>query len=121
MTLEQCYAAFGGSYEDIKGRLGNDALIERFARKFLNDGNFAKLRDSIEAGDYGEAFRAAHTLKGVCQNLSFQRLAASCGELTEELRHYETEPVDAGRAGSLLDTVSEDYALVVDSLGLLDG
>lgn len=44
--------------------------------------------------DYGEAFRMAHTLKGICLNLIFDRLSKSLSELTEALRNYENEPIN---------------------------
>lgn len=42
MNLEECYNAFGGSYEDIKMRLNSDALIKRFVIKFLSDTSYEK-------------------------------------------------------------------------------
>ena len=46
------------------------------------------MRECYEAigGNYEDAFRGAHTLKGVCQNLSFDRLYEASNELTELLR-----------------------------------
>ena len=58
----------------------------------------------MEAKDYPEAFRAAHTIKGVCQNLSFDRLLASSSQLSEALRHGYTPEADA-----LAEQVKEDY------------
>ncbi|MGN0355576.1 MAG: hypothetical protein ACI4EI_10940 [Muricoprocola sp.] len=40
MSLEECYALFGGNYEDAKNRLRSDALIQRFAVKFLSDTSY---------------------------------------------------------------------------------
>ena len=40
----------------------------------------------MENKNYEDAFRSAHTLKGVCQNLSFDRLYEVSNELTELLR-----------------------------------
>ena len=120
MQLEECYNAFGGSYQDIKSRLGSDALIKRFALKFLADTSYERLHVGLENKDYEEAFRAAHTLKGVCQNLSFQRLSGSSGELTELLRNYATVPVDEEACSRLWHEVSEHYAQVVDALRTLE-
>ena len=71
MTLQECYARLGGDYEDVLGRLRSERLIQKFIIKFLDDGNFDLLCSSVESGDVSEAFRAAHTIKGMCQNLSF--------------------------------------------------
>ena len=65
----------------------------------------------MQNGQWEEAFRAAHTLKGVSANLGFSRLLASAGELTELLR-AETETIP-GRTADLLEEVKQDYELTV--------
>ena len=37
MTMQECYEAIGGNYEDVLGRLRSEALIQRFTLKFLED------------------------------------------------------------------------------------
>ena len=105
MTIQECYAALEGSYEEVLGRLYSEALVQKFVGKFLTDKSFQLLEDSLKAEDYEEAFRAAHTLKGVAQNLSFTRLYQSSHEMTEALR---TKDYDL--AGQLLPKVEDDYA-----------
>lgn len=86
MTLQECYAAMEGNYEEVFSRLRKDERIQKFVVKFLDDKSFEQLKASVEAGDLEEAFRAAHTLKGVTQNLSFAKLFGYTNELTELLR-----------------------------------
>jgi len=74
MTMQECYKAIGGNYEAVLGRLHNEALIPRFTLKFLEDQSYLQLKQALENKNYEDAFRSAHTLKGVCQNLSFDRL-----------------------------------------------
>ena len=105
MTIQECYAALEGSYEEVLGRLYSEALVTKFVGKFLDDKSFQLLEDSLKAEDYEEAFRAAHTLKGVAQNLSFTRLYQSSHEMTEALR---TKDYDLARR--LLPRVEDDYA-----------
>lgn len=50
------------------------------------DPSVAQLRDSVSAADWETAFRAAHTLKGVAQNLGFDSLYRAAADLTEHLR-----------------------------------
>ena len=59
MTLQECYAAMGGSYDEVIGRLRSERLVQKFVLKFPGDGSFDLLRRSLESGDRGEAFRAA--------------------------------------------------------------
>ena len=86
MTLQECYAALGGDYEDVLGRLHSERLVQKFVLKFLDDGSYDLLLRSAAADDREEAFRAAHTIKGMCQNLSFTALEHSSTALTETLR-----------------------------------
>ena len=65
MTVKECYDAMGADYEDVLGRLRKDERIQKFVLKLLNDKSYELLINSMEAGDMNEAFRAAHTLKGV--------------------------------------------------------
>lgn len=111
MTIQQCYAALGGDYDDVIGRLRSERLVQKFVLKFLDDGSYALLCTSLGTGDLGEAFRAAHTIKGMCQNLSFTRLADSSSALTEALRSGQKPADDA-----LFARVEEDYNLTVAAI-----
>ena len=86
MTIQECYEAIVGNYEDFLGRLNSQALIRKFTFMFLEDPSYMRLKQALADKNYEEAFRNAHTLKGVCQNLSFDRLYEVSYELTELLR-----------------------------------
>lgn len=111
MTLQECYAAMSGNYEDAIGRLRSERLVQKFVLKFLADGSYDLLRQSLEEKNYEEAFRAAHTIKGVCQNLSMDRLQSSSSRLCEALRNGYTPEADA-----LAEEVAEDYRLTVAAI-----
>lgn len=108
MTVKECYEQMGSDYEGVLERLGSEAIVKRFALKFLQDPSFAQLKESLAKNDGEEAFRAAHTLKGVCLNLGFDELFEVSAELTEKLRERKT-------AGSeeLFQKVSEKYQKTV--------
>lgn len=106
MTLKECYAALGGDYDEVMGRLRSEKLVQKFVLKFLNDGSYQLLLDSLAAGDREEAFRAAHTIKGVCANLGFNTLLGSSEALTEALR--DGRPPQPGEE-ALVARVREDY------------
>ena len=93
-TLEQAYQQLGADYEGVKKRLMGDELVARFAGKFFEDDSFEKLRAALEAKDVKAAFMAAHTLKGICQNLGFDNLYAPSSALTEVLRADSLEGAD---------------------------
>ena len=116
MTIQECYAALEGDYEEVLGRLYSEALVKKFVGKFLADQSFQLLESSLNAEDYDEAFRAAHTLKGVAQNLSFTKLYRSSHEITEALR---TANYDL--AVQLLPHVETDYALTCSAIQMFLG
>ena len=114
MTIQECYAAMGSDYEEVLGRLRSPRIIQKFILKFLDDGSYDLLVRSMEAGNYEEAFRAAHTIKGVCQNLGFTRLYESSSALTEALRGGWSDA-----AADCIAPVERDYRITVDAVEAL--
>ncbi|MGM9603471.1 MAG: Hpt domain-containing protein [Faecousia sp.] len=114
MTIEECYQRMGGDYAQVLHRLPSADLVKKFIAKFLEDGSFAELEVAMERGSRAEAFRAAHTLKGVSANLGLERLRRSASELTELLRP-ESEAVPP-EAMLMLQQVRWDYRLTADSI-----
>ena len=86
MTLQACYAALGGNYEDVIGRLRSERLVQKYVLRFPQDGSFALLQSALQEENLEEAFRAAHTLKGLCQTLGFAMLEQPAVAVTEALR-----------------------------------
>lgn len=118
MTIEQCYSAIESNYEEVLGRFaGNKMLVEKFARKFLDDPSYQTLVDTMDKADYEEAFRAAHTLKGVCANLGFTQLCKVSSDLTEELRGGAP---DEAKLPELLEKVSSEYKKTVDAINCVN-
>ena len=114
MTIQECYQVLGGDYAQVEKRLPGIHLIRKFIAKFLDDGSYPELCRAMEQGQTEEAFRAAHTLKGVSANLGFDRLTASSGELTELLRG-RTDGIPT-EAVPLLDMVRQDYELTAGAI-----
>ena len=113
MTMQECYEAIGGNYEAVLGRLHSEALIRRFALKFLEDQSYIQLKQALENKNYEDAFRSAHTLKGVCQNLSFDRLYEVSNELTELLRDRNGEKPGIPEA---MEKVTEVYEMTIEEI-----
>lgn len=72
MTLEECYRALGGSYSDVLARLIDDKMITKYLNKFTEDTSYRDIFAALENNDCETAFRAAHTLKGICLNLGLE-------------------------------------------------
>ena len=111
MTLKECYTALEGEYEGVIGRLRSEKMVQKFVLKFLNDKSYELLEASMAAKNYEEAFRAAHTIKGVCQNLSFTKLYESSHRLTDNLRSGYGAETDG-----LVQQVSEDYKQTIAAI-----
>lgn len=91
MTVKELYEAIGGSYDTIMSRLKTEDRVEKYLKLFLEDESFELLQKNLEQGDAKEAFRAAHNLKGVCQNMAFDTLYEISSEITELLREEQLE------------------------------
>lgn len=115
MTLEELYQTIGGDYAGLLQRIPSAAMIRKFVLKYPNDPTYSQLCTAVAAQDWETAFRAAHTLKGVAQNLGFDQLYRSSAALTEALRGNValTQP-------SLLDAVQADYEQVISGISALD-
>ena len=114
MTIEECYQKLHGDYAQVLQRLPSASLVERFVVKFLGDDSFVNLCKAMEAGKTEDAFRAAHTLKGVSANLGLEQLRSSASQLTELLRG-ETGPLPVA-AEELMEQVRKDYALTAEAI-----
>lgn len=117
MTIEQCYAQMGGSFAEVSARLPSARLIEKFVRKFPEDPSYGQLKQALAENCLTDAFRAAHTLKGVAANLSFEPLRRSASEITELLRHAQAIPAGAQ---ALFAQVTRDYDRTLAAISQLD-
>ena len=115
MTIRECYDVFGGDFDGVMKRLIDENRVERFALKFLDESSMKQLRISLIEDDQESAFRAAHTIKGICQNLGFTHLGNSSGALTDYLRKGLN-----GNWQELLHQTEMDYREVIDALKQLE-
>ena len=114
MSIEECYQQIGGDYNQVLARLMTPKLVVRFITKFLTDNSFDQLKTALEQGNGKDAFRAAHTLKGVCQSLGLGNLLASTEVITELLRHQEGSIPPQAQA--CFEAVRRDYENTVTAI-----
>ena len=115
MTVKECYESMESDYEGVLGRMGSEGLVRRFALKFPDDPSYLNLEKAIQEQNAEEAFRAAHTLKGVCLNLGFDRLYKVSAELTEKLRGRELNGYEA-----LYGKVQDEYKNTIAAIRKLE-
>ena len=102
-----------------RNRRAYSSLFTYFLIKFLSDPSYVTLCEALKEEDYEKAFRAAHTLKGVCDNLALSRLGESASVLTECLRGKANEQVNVELCSTLASQVTEDYRTTVDAITVL--
>ena len=95
MTFRECYEEFGLYFDAVLSRLINERLVQKFALKFLDDPSFGQLETALADKDAETAFRAAHTLKGICLNLGFSQLIEDVVNISEILRAGKLDGTDA--------------------------
>ena len=115
MTVKECYESMESDYEGVIGRIGSEGLVKRFVLKFLDDPSYLNLEKAIQEQNAEEAFRAAHTLKGICLNLGFDRLYKVSAELTEKLRGSDLNGYEA-----VYGKVQDEYKNTIDAIRKLE-
>lgn len=109
MDLRDCYIRFGGDFDEVLGRLRREQTVQKFVYKFLDDKSLDLLETSMGNKNYTEALRAVHTLKGICQNLSFTRLFKSSSLMTKALKEN-----DYHTAIEMMPQLSKDYYQIMN-------
>ena len=77
--------------------------------------SFSQLQSTLEEKNVEEAFRAAHTLKGVAQNLGFTPLYEATATLTEVLRAGNLPEDD-----NMMNAVAKEYKRTVAAIEQLN-
>lgn len=118
MDLTQALNTVGVDVETTLRRFGNNqALLERFVRKFPQDDTYNKLSQAVGAGDLAEIERAAHTLKGTSANLGFQTLSDICRDMVQAVREGK---MTAEQMQTLMANASAEYEKIMVAIKLLD-
>ena len=116
MTVDACYKAMEGDYAAALGVLESESRVRRYLLRFLGDPTARMLVAALADGRWADAFRAAHTLKGLCRGLGLTRLHASCSALTDALRGGG--PLEDAQLGA---QVKAEYGRVVQAVSALGG
>ena len=118
MNLKEFYEKIGGDYSDALSRLMAEERVLKYVKRFPEDPSFGQLKPALAGGDTETAFRAAHTIKGVAQNLAFTRLYEASNELTEALRPGKEHAVQPD-IPALMARTEEEYDKVVEAVKAL--
>ncbi|WP_418454336.1 Hpt domain-containing protein [Allofournierella sp.] len=103
--------------EALERFMNNQALLEKFLGKFLEDPTYSALCGAMERSDSAEAFRCVHTIKGVAGNLALHGLYDAACRLTETLRGAQSmEQAEQRGAGAAFDALCKQYTDTCDAI-----
>ena len=86
LTIEKLDEYGANTKEGLERCLNKEELYFRLITKAADDDSCLKLKKEIEDKNYDEAFKIAHSLKGVLGNLAITPMYEIVFELTELLR-----------------------------------
>lgn len=105
----------GFDVEDaLKRLLNNESLYEKFLKRFPDDPNFSALQDAVSNCEKEKAFDAAHTLKGLCGNLSINNIL---NLVSKQVEYFRADQWDEGVA--MMDDITREYNRTVEILSKL--
>lgn len=116
MQVQEFYQAIGVDYDEVQAFFRKEDRLKRYLVQTVDDPAFPALDEAMEGGNYDEAFRAAHTIKGMSLNLLLKPLTAVAVDLVETLRGGQPEPVEAEGRYRAFKEVSDKVASYVRSL-----
>lgn len=91
--------------------MGNEGLFLKFLEKFLQDRSFEGLLEAVKNEDARQAFQYAHTLKGVCGNLSMDELYSLISRQTEFFREGNFQ-----KGADMLKEISAVYFKIKEAI-----
>ena len=89
----------GINFEEGIKRAGNSsALYMRFLKRFPADPSIFALKNALDSGNMEDAYRYAHTLKGLTEQLCITSLLTPSSALCELLRQKDTIVISIAEA-----------------------
>ena len=101
----------------VKRFMGNETLYLKFLNKFQTDQSVASIQQYITEQNTEEAFKSAHTLKGVAANLGLDPIARCASDIVELFRgRTQFSEVDADRLNALNEELKTAYEALMKLL-----
>ncbi len=86
MSARGYFEVIGEDYDEILERLGDDHAIGKYIKQFFKGEYDERLNSAIDSGEWEEAYRIAHSIKGMALNLGLNRLASISHIVCRSLR-----------------------------------
>ena len=103
--------------EGIKYTGHSSTLYIRFLKRFPADPSIYALKEALDSGNMEDAYRHAHTLKGLTEQLCITALSTPSSTLCELLRQKDPTVISIAKA-HLLDMLSV-YNEIIAQINLL--
>lgn len=97
--------------------MGKEELYLKFLNKFQTDQSVANIQQYIAEQNVEEAFKSAHTLKGVAANLGLDPIARCASDIVELFRgRTQFSEVDTDRLGVLNEELKASHEALMKLL-----
>lgn len=116
MGLRELYAAIGVDYDEVIAFFRKEDRLQCYLIEAAQDPAFAALDEAMANRSYDEAFRAAHTIKGMSMNLMLKPMTASAVDLVETLRDGNPDDAEALARYQAFKKVSDQVVSLVGDL-----
>lgn len=111
--LSDFYKTVGGDLDDVIDRLEDIDMVRSNLLLFSEDTSYTELLQCLYDNDIKGAFRAAHTLKGICYTFGIRRLGDSASAICEELR------LGVPPSREMTERLTEEYRRTADAIDRL--
>ena len=116
MNIQEFYDSIDESYENVSSRMmGNQKLVEKFVRKFLDDPTYEQIKEAVDMVDDYEILRTTHTMKGIASNLEFTHLQQKSAKAVDMIRAGQREEVLP-----VIGEIEKEYQKVIEQIQKLD-
>lgn len=91
--------------------MGNEAMLERYLVRFLEDKSYAALLQAAESGDRENARTSVHTLKSVCGSIGCAEMHALSIEQEKLMRADQWD-----EAFAMMPRIADAYARICSAI-----
>lgn len=118
MNMTETLEALGVDVAATLNRFSNNApLLEKFVRKYPQDGTFQQIIAAMNERDHRGLENAAHTLKGLAANMGFAKLSKECDVIVKALRGGEQ---DLDILQTMIDNVTAEHQKIIAAIDKMD-
>lgn len=116
MTVQECYTAIGGDYNDVLRRLVKEQTVKKHLIKFPDIDDVERLTDNIRKKDYITASVSAHALKGIAVNIGFPSLYEYADRLSGKLKNQAYDNLEND-----LKAITDEFSRISDIINEYKG